>query len=113
MKRVFDLLVAVIASLILFLPMLAIAVVIKISSRGPILFWSDRVGINNVIFKMPKFRTMHRNTPDIATHLLKDADSYLTPVGPFLRKYSLDELPQLWSILRGDMSLVGPRPGTA
>jgi O-antigen biosynthesis protein WbqP len=110
MKRVFDFLLALVASIVLFLPMLVIAVMIKVSSKGPVLFWSDRVGINNVIFKMPKFRTMYDNTPDIATHLLKNADLYLTPVGPYLRKYSLDELPQLWSILKGDMSFVGPRP---
>jgi len=110
MKRFFDFLIALIAFIILLLPMLVIAAIIKLSSKGPALFWSDRVGINNTIFKMPKFRTMHKNTPDIATHLLKDADSYLTPVGPFLRRYSIDELPQLWSILKGDMSFVGPRP---
>jgi len=110
MKRVFDFLIALIVLLILLLPMLVIAAVIKTSSKGPALFWSDRVGINNTIFKMPKFRTMFTNTPDIATHLLENADSYLTPVGPLLRKYSLDELPQLWSILKGDMSFVGPRP---
>jgi O-antigen biosynthesis protein WbqP len=109
-KRVLDLLGALVASVALLLPMLAIAVVIKVTSKGPVLFWSKRVGINNTIFKMPKFRTMYNDTPDIATHLLKNADSYLTPVGPFLRKYSLDELPQLWSILKGDMSFVGPRP---
>ncbi len=110
MKRAFDLTIALIAFVVLLFPMLAIAFLVKVSSRGPVLFWSDRVGVNNTTFKMPKFRTMHRNTPPIATHLLKNADSYLTAVGPFLRRYSLDEIPQLWSILRGDMSLVGPRP---
>lgn len=110
MKRAFDLTIALMAFTMLLFPMLALAFIVKVSSKGPVLFWSDRVGVNNTTFTMPKFRTMHRNTPPIATHLLKNADSYLTPVGPFLRKYSLDEIPQLWSILRGDMSLVGPRP---
>jgi len=95
---------------LLFVPIVIIAAMIKVTSRGPVLFWSDRVGKNNKIFRMPKFRTMHTDTPDVATHLLKDPDEYLTPVGPFLRKYSLDEFPQIWSVLTGDMSIVGPRP---
>jgi len=83
---------------------------IKLTSKGPALYWSDRVGVGNGIFKMPKFRTMRIDTPPVATHLLQNPDAYLTPIGPFLRKSSLDELPQLWSVLRGDMSFVGPRP---
>ena len=90
--------------------MLLIAMLIKLTSRGPVLYWSNRSGIHNTIFRMPKFRTMHINTPPVATHLLENPEQYLTPVGPFLRKTSLDELPQLWSVLRGDMSFVGPRP---
>jgi O-antigen biosynthesis protein WbqP len=109
-KRLFDIIVAVILAIILFIPILLIACMVKISSRGPVLYWSDRIGINNVIFKMPKFRTMRADTPAVATHLLKNTEAYLTPVGSFLRKFSLDELPQLWSILKGDMSFVGPRP---
>jgi O-antigen biosynthesis protein WbqP len=96
--------------LCLFVPLLAIAMVVYLSSQGPVIYWSDRVGRNNRIFKMPKFRTMLVNTPIVATHLLSDPTRYLTPVGSFLRKSSLDELPQLWSILKGDMSFVGPRP---
>jgi O-antigen biosynthesis protein WbqP len=87
-----------------------IAVIIKITSEGHVLHWSKRIGVNNTFFRMPKFRTMLIKTPDIATHLLNDPEKYLTPPGPFLRKYSLDEIPQLWSILKGDMSFVGPRP---
>lgn len=110
MKRLFDIIVAVMLLIILFIPMLIIGFAVKLTSKGPVLFWSDRVGIDNSIFKMPKFRTMKSNVPHVATHLLKDADSYLTGIGSFLRKYSLDELPQVWSILKGHMSLVGPRP---
>lgn len=96
---------------LLLLPLIVItAILVRISSAGPVLYWSDRVGRNNVIFKMPKFRTMRIGTPAMATHLLSDPAMYLTPVGSFLRKSSLDELPQLWSILKGDMSFVGPRP---
>lgn len=90
--------------------MCIIAVLIKMSSDGPVLYWSARVGIGNSIFKMPKFRTMHLDTPPVATHLLQNPHEFLTPVGAFLRKFSLDELPQLWSILKGDMSFIGPRP---
>jgi len=95
---------------VLFIPMLLIALIVKLSSRGPVLYWSDRVGKDNTIFRMPKFRTMRTDTPAVATHLLNDPDIYLTPIGKFLRKSSLDELPQLWSVIKGDMSFVGPRP---
>lgn len=110
MKRIFDLTLAILVGAFLLLPIALVAVLVRITSRGPILYWSDRVGRDNAIFKMPKFRSMQIGTPALATHLLRDADSYLTPVGSFLRKSSLDELPQLWSILKGDMSFVGPRP---
>nr|WP_268993908.1 sugar transferase [Janthinobacterium sp. FW305-128] len=98
------------ASLILFIPVVLVALLVRLTSPGPALYWSDRIGKNNSIFKMPKFRSMRVGTPAVATHLLADAHSHLTPVGNFLRKSSLDELPQLWSIIRGDMSFVGPRP---
>ncbi len=110
MKRCFDLVLALIASFFLILPITVIALVLMITSKGTIIYWSDRVGQNNKIFKMPKFRTMKRKTPAIATHLLNDSKQFITPVGLFLRKTSLDELPQLWSILIGHMSFVGPRP---
>ena len=110
MKRLFDLVLAVTAGLVLLLPVLLVALAVRLTSRGPALYWSDRVGRNNVIFKMPKFRSMRVGTPAVATHLLADAASHLTPIGSFLREGSLDELPQLWSILAGDMSFVGPRP---
>ncbi|MEW6117619.1 MAG: sugar transferase [Nitrospirota bacterium] len=110
MKRLFDFSVALALLLFLSVPMSFIAVLVKLTSRGPVLYWSDRVGINNMIFKMPKFRTMRIDTPPVATHLLKNPDQFLTPIGGFLRKSSLDELPQLFSILKGDMSFVGPRP---
>lgn len=109
-KRVFDLLLAVAAALVLAVPVLLVAVLVRLTSPGPALYWSDRVGRQNAIFKMPKFRSMRVGTPAVATHLLADARSHLTPFGSFLRKSSLDELPQLWSILVGDMSFVGPRP---
>lgn len=110
MKRAFDLLFVVCVGVWLLVPIGLIALLVRWTSPGPALYWSDRVGRNNRIFKMPKFRSMRLDTPAVATHLLSDPDKYLTPVGPFLRKSSLDELPQLWSIFRGDMSLVGPRP---
>jgi O-antigen biosynthesis protein WbqP len=110
MKRLFDLVWALIATVILLLPIVIVAVLVKLTSKGPALYWSDRVGKDNQIFKMPKFRSMKVDTPAVATHLLKDPKSLLTPIGDFLRKSSLDELPQLWSILKGDMSFVGPRP---
>lgn len=98
-------------ALLLFgLPLLLVTLLIKLTSPGPVLYWSDRVGVGNGIFKMPKFRTMRIDTPAVATHLMQNPAAYLTPIGPFLRKFSLDELPQLWSILKGDMSFVGPRP---
>jgi O-antigen biosynthesis protein WbqP len=109
-KRLFDLLIALCTVLILLLPVVLVAFAVRLTSKGPALYWSDRVGRNNVIFKMPKFRSMRVGTPAVATHLLADASSHLTPIGSFLRKSSLDELPQLWSILVGDMSFVGPRP---
>lgn len=109
-KRVFDIALAVLAGCVLLAPMLATALVVKLTSRGPVLYWSARVGRDNLLFKMPKFRTMRVGTPAVATHLLSKPDTYLTPMGKFLRKSSLDELPQLWSILKGDMSFVGPRP---
>jgi O-antigen biosynthesis protein WbqP len=110
MKRVFDIFLGCLAALILFVPVLLVAMAVRLTSKGPALYWSDRVGRNNVIFKMPKFRSMRVGTPAVATHLLSDPRSHLTPIGSFLRKSSLDELPQLWSILAGDMSFVGPRP---
>jgi len=110
MKRIFDFTTALILLLLFSFPMLIIALLVKLTSRGPILYWSDRVGKGNTIFKMPKFRTMKVNTPAVATHLLDDPDRFLTPIGKFLRKSSLDELPQLLSIIKGDMSFVGPRP---
>ena len=110
MKRAFDFFLGCLAALIFFVPVLLVAMAVRLTSQGPALHWSDRVGRNNVIFKMPKFRSMRVGTPAVATHLLADARSHLTPIGSFLRKSSLDELPQLWSILAGDMSFVGPRP---
>ena len=110
MKRVFDLLLAVLAALVLAVPVLLVALAVRLTSAGPALYWSDRVGRHNKLFKMPKFRSMRVGTPAVATHLLADPKSHLTPIGSFLRKSSLDELPQLWSILVGDMSFVGPRP---
>ena len=110
MKRFFDLVFAFMVGICLLLPVLLVAIAVRLTSKGPILYWSDRVGRNNVIFKMPKFRSMKIGTPAVATHLLSNPDHYLTPIGSFLRKSSLDELPQLWSIIRGDMSFVGPRP---
>jgi O-antigen biosynthesis protein WbqP len=109
-KRFFDITISFLAVIVLSIPMLLVSIIIKVSSRGPVLYWSDRVGKNNTIFRMPKFRTMLIETPAVATHLLSDPDRYLTPIGKFLRKTSIDELPQLWSILNGDMSIVGPRP---
>jgi len=109
-KRLFDLLLALVATTILAPAMLLVAVAIRLTSPGPVLYWSDRVGRGNHIFKMPKFRSMKINTPAVATHLLGNPSAHLTPIGSFLRKSSLDELPQLWSILCGDMSFVGPRP---
>ena len=109
-KRIVDLIVSLIAGIFLLVPIILIALIIKLNSKGPILYWSDRVGYQNQIFSMPKFRTMKIGTPTLATHLLTDPNRHLTSVGKFLRLTSLDEVPQLWSILKGDMSLVGPRP---
>lgn len=110
MKRTVDLILAAVAGIILLMPVLLVALLVRLTSQGPVLYWSDRVGRNNIIFKMPKFRSMKIGTPAVATHMLSDPGGYLTPVGSFLRKTSLDELPQLWSIIKGDMSFVGPRP---
>jgi O-antigen biosynthesis protein WbqP len=110
MKRLFDLLLCILAVIVFLVPICLVALLVRLTSEGPILYWSDRVGVRNQVFRMPKFRTMRVGTPAMATHLLADPDSHLTPIGSFLRKASLDELPQLWSILCGDMSLVGPRP---
>jgi O-antigen biosynthesis protein WbqP len=109
-KRAFDLLLAAVATGLLILPIVVIGLLVRLTSPGPALYWSNRVGQGNRIFKMPKFRTMRLGTPAVATHLLDDPHVYLTPVGAFLRKTSLDELPQLWSIWKGDMTFVGPRP---
>ena len=110
MKRIFDFIMGLFLLSFLSVPILIIALMVKLTSKGPVLYWSDRVGRDNKIFKMPKFRTMRIDTPACATHLLKDPGAYLTPIGPFLRKSSLDELPQLWSVLKGDMRFVWPRP---
>lgn len=110
MKRCFDVVGAFFAAILLLVPCIVVYLFVISTSSGPAIYWSDRVGRNNRIFRMPKFRTMQVNTPAVATHLLTDAKSHLTPMGGFLRKSSLDELPQLWCILKGDMSFVGPRP---
>lgn len=110
MKRIFDIVAAIALAIVLVVPMLFIALLVKLTSKGPVLYWSDRVGVNNKTFRMPKFRTMRTDTPPLATHLLENPDRYLTPIGPALRRFSLDEFPQLWSVLKGDMSFVGPRP---
>jgi O-antigen biosynthesis protein WbqP len=110
MKRIFDLAMAGFLLCLLSVPILVVVFMVKLTSKGPVLYWSDRVGINNTIFRMPKFRTMRIDTPAVATHLMENPASYLTPVGSFLRKFSLDELPQLYSVLKGDISFVGPRP---
>ncbi len=110
MKRLFDLVLALFVSCILVVPIVVVALFVKLTSKGPALYWSKRVGVSNVIFKMPKFRSMKLGTPAVATHLLQDPKSALTPIGDFLRTSSLDEMPQLWCILKGDMSFVGPRP---
>lgn len=110
MKRLVDILLALGAGLVFLIPILLVALAVKLTSKGPALYWSDRVGQDNAIFSMPKFRSMRIDTPAVATHLLTDSESWLTPIGGFLRKSSLDEMPQVWSILVGDMSVVGPRP---
>jgi len=110
MKRLFDLILVIVSSCILIAPIILVAIWVRLTSKGPALYWSDRVGVNNSIFKMPKFRSMKIDTPAVATHLLNDPKRCLTSIGAFLRKSSLDELPQLWCVLKGDMSFVGPRP---
>jgi O-antigen biosynthesis protein WbqP len=110
MKRIFDVLLSLLLLCFLSIPMILIALIVKLKSKGPALYWSDRIGKGNTVFKMPKFRTMRQGTPPIATHLLNNADRYVTPIGRILRKLSLDELPQLYSVFKGDMSFVGPRP---
>ena len=110
MKRIFDLFLALILSLFLIWLIILLAIFVRLSSKGPVLYWSSRVGINNQLFQMPKFRTMQSQTPVVATHLMKNPNAFLTPIGAFLRRFSLDELPQLLSILKGEMSFVGPRP---
>lgn len=110
MKRMFDIALALGAGVFLAMPFLMLVILVRVTSKGPALYWSDRVGRNNVLFRMPKFRSMRVGTPAVATHLLDNPGGYLTPIGGFLRKSSLDELPQLWSILKGEMSFVGPRP---
>lgn len=110
MKRIFDLAVGVVGLLFFSVPILLVGIAVRMTSRGPVLYWSDRVGRQNRIFKMPKFRSMRTDAPAVATHLLQNPESWLTPIGSLLRRSSLDELPQLWSILKGDMSFVGPRP---
>ena len=109
-KRLIDFLAALAGLLVLSVPLVLVALAVRFTSRGPILYWSDRVGRDNRIFRMPKFRSMRVDTPAVATHLLTSPERFLTPIGSFLRRTSLDELPQLWSVLVGDMSLVGPRP---
>lgn len=110
MKRIFDLLLGLGVVILLALPILIIALLVRLTSKGPVLYWSDRVGKGNETFRMPKFRSMRIGSPTVATHLLREPEAFLTPIGSVLRKSSLDELPQLWSILKGDMSFVGPRP---
>ena len=110
MKRLFDLVAVFVILFLTMVPILLIAFLVKITSKGSTLYWSNRVGQDNIIFRMPKFRSMRADAPVIATHLMTDAETFLTPIGGFLRRYSLDELPQLFSILKGDMSFVGPRP---
>ena len=110
MKRIFDSLLVVIVIILLVVPIILAAIAVRITSKGSVLYWSDRIGRNNEIFKMPKFRSMRIDTPAVATHLLDNPDYYLSPIGGFFRRSSLDELPQLFSVLKGDMSFVGPRP---
>ena len=109
-KRAFDIFIAIILLLLFALPMLVIALAIRLTSKGAAIHWSKRFGKNNIIFEMPKFRTMRVGAPDVATHLMKKVEDYITPIGSILRRTSLDELPQLWNVLKGDMSMVGPRP---
>ena len=110
MKRLFDLILATILIITLLVPMLFITIAIRLTTKGPALYWSDRIGFDNSIYKMPKFRSMRIDTPEVATHLISNPEEFISPIGRFLRRTSLDELPQLFSILKGDMSFVGPRP---
>lgn len=110
MKRAFDIVLALLAAMVLAIPCALVALAVRLTSPGPVLYWSDRIGRDNAVFRMPKFRSMRIDTPAVATHLMKDPSRFLTPIGSFIRRTSLDELPQLWSILAGDMSFVGPRP---
>lgn len=109
-KRLFDIALAACLLTIFGMPMILLGLIIRLTSEGPALYWSDRIGQNNTTFNMPKFRTMNVNTPIVATHLLVSPERHLTPLGKVLRRSSLDELPQLFSVLKGDMSFVGPRP---
>ena len=109
-KRIFDIIFSLVAITFLVFPFILISIIITLTSKGPIIYWSKRVGQNNIIFMMPKFRTMKIDTPDVATHLMKDSSKYLTPMGRLFRKTSIDEIPQIYSILIGKMSFVGPRP---
>ena len=110
MSRTVNLILAIILLILFAVPIVIISILVRFTSPGPAMHWSDRIGRNNMIFKMPKFRTMKRGTPDVATHLLKAPDQFITPLGKILRKTSLDEIPQLWNIIKGDMAFVGPRP---
>lgn len=110
MKRAFDIVFSIILITIFFVLFIIIFIAVRITSKGPGIYWSDRIGLNSKTFKMPKFRSMLINAPNVATHLLENPDEYISPIGRFLRKYSLDELPQLFSVLKGQMSFVGPRP---
>ncbi|MDC0229377.1 sugar transferase [Deltaproteobacteria bacterium] len=110
MKRYFDLVIGSLALFVLIVPILVVALLVRMTSKGEVIYWSDRLGRENKIFRMPKFRSMRIETPAVATHLLSEPDTFLSPIGGFLRRTSLDEIPQLWSVLKGDMSFVGPRP---
>lgn len=110
MKRVLDLVLSLIAIILLAMPIIVLALMVRLTSEGPVIYWSTRVGKKGEMFQMPKFRSMRIDAPVVATHLLKNPNEWLTPIGPYLRKMSLDELPQLWCILKGEMSFVGPRP---
>jgi O-antigen biosynthesis protein WbqP len=110
MKRIFDIILASVLTALLSIPLLVVAVLIKLTSKGPVIFWTDRIGANNTIFKMAKFRTMSADAPQIATHLMENHENYTTPIGKFLRKYSFDEIPQLFNIMKSDMTFIGPRP---
>ena len=110
MKRLFDFLLALILGILLFFPFIFLLVIVRLSSEGPAIFWSERIGVGGKVFLMPKLRTMYSDTPNVASHLLNLSGGYITPIGKFLRKYSVDEIPQIWTVLIGKMSFVGPRP---